>query len=319
MRHVTLGRTGLSVSVVGLGAGPVPALMTGDDAAAQREVVARALAVGINWIDTAAGYGEGRSEASLGRALRELGAADKMHVATKVRLTPADLVDAEGAVRHSLAASLDRLGLPTVTLLQLHNGVTPQRGQIAASLTPGDVLGPVRQALERVRRDGLVRFLGLTGTGTPEALGEVIDSGHFDTVQVPHHLLEPADAGLLARCRAHNMGVFAIRVFAGGALLGHPPSAHTLRTPYFPLAVYEEDRRRAARLEAVLGDEYSVKEIALRFALSGAATQVALVGLATPGQVEEVAELARRGPLPAGWLTRLSLPREPPTPEEGLR
>src|SRR5262245_48416339 len=108
MRTCVLGRTGLEVSVVGLGAGPVPALMTGDDSNTQRAVVARALEVGINWLDTAAGYGEGRSESSIGRALRELGAAERMHVATKVRLTPEDLADPEAAVRRSLAASLGR-------------------------------------------------------------------------------------------------------------------------------------------------------------------------------------------------------------------
>jgi aryl-alcohol dehydrogenase-like predicted oxidoreductase len=307
MEQRVLGRTGLSVSAVGLGAGPVPALMTGDDGEAQREVLARALAAGVNWIDTAAGYGDGRSEASVGRALRELGAQGRAHVATKVRLAPEDLGDAEGAVRRSLAASLGRLGLPAVTLLQLHNGITARRGEVAASLTPEDVLGPggVREALERVRADGLARFVGLTGTGDPAALAAVVGSGAFDTVQVPHHALAPADAGLLRACADRGVGVFAIRVFAGGALLGRPPSAHTLKTPYFPLALYEEDRRRAAAVEAQLGPGMSMKELALRFALSGPPPHVALVGLGAPGEVDEAAGLAARGPLPPGWLGRL--------------
>lgn len=307
MNYRVLGRTGLEVSVVGLGAGPVAGLMTGSDIAGQREVVARALAVGINWIDTAPGYGDGQSEASLGRALHELGALAKVHVATKVRLVPADLADVEGAVRRSLAASFARLGLSSVTLLQLHNAITPQRGDLAASLTPADVLEPggVREAFERVRVDGLVRFAGLTGTGEPAALGALIDSDAFDTIQIPHHVLAPANAGLLDRCRARQVGVFAIRVFAGGALLGQSPSAHTLKTPYFPLALYEEDRRRAADLETRLGVGIPLKELALRFALGGTAPQVALVGLASPDQVDEVADLASRGPLPREWLQQV--------------
>lgn len=296
MERRTLGRTGLSVSAVALGAGPVPALMTGDDATLQRAVLARALDVGITWIDTAAGYGDGRSEASLGRALADLGVADRFHVATKVRLTVDDLADPEKAVRRSLEGSLARLGVNAVTLLQLHNGLTLQRGAIAASLTPEDV-SRIVPALEAVRAAGLVRHLGLTGTGTPEALAEVIASGAFETIQVPHHLLAPADARLLA----HDLGVFAIRVFAGGALLDRPPSAHTLKTPYFPMALYEEDRRRAAAFAATLG-EMSLKELALRFALSGGPAQVALLGLATPDEVQEAADLAARGPLPPEWL-----------------
>lgn len=295
MRRVVFGRTGLAVSVVGLGAGPVPAVMTGDDPAAQRAVIARALDVGINWLDTAAGYGDGRSEAAIGRALRDLGAAGRVHVATKVRLTAADLADPEPAVRRSLAGSLERLGLPAVTLLQLHNGITAGRGDIAASLTPGDVLGGVLTALQRVRADGLTRFVGLTGTGTSEALAEVIDSGAFDTVQIPHHVLSPADGVVLARCANHGVGVFAIRVFAGGALLGRPPSPHTLKTPYFPLALYEDDRRRADALAATLGPGMTMKELALRYALSGTGPHVALVGLATPEEVDEAAAIVQAG------------------------
>src|SRR4051794_16148236 len=157
MRRCVLGRTKLDVSVVGLGAGPVPALMTGDDADAQAAVLQRALDAGVNWIDTAAGYGDGRSELGIGRALRQLGAAGRMHVATKVRLSVEDLADPEAAVRRSLAGSLGRLGLESVTLLQLHNGITARRGEIAASLTPQDILGRVREALDRVRADGLTR------------------------------------------------------------------------------------------------------------------------------------------------------------------
>jgi len=299
MQYRLLGRTQLQVSVVGLGCGPVPALMTGADTNRQRDVLARAIDAGINWIDTAAGYGDGQSETSIGRALRDLHVQDKVHVATKVRLTNADLDDIESAVRRSLAASLGRLGLSHVTLLQLHNGITAERGTIAASLSPDDVIGGVRDAFERVRADGLVRHIGLTGTGESAALSAVVESGAFDTVQIPHHVLGPADPEVLRRCQAHDMGVFAIRVFAAGALLGNEPSVHTLKTPYFPLALYEEDRRRAAELANRLGDTMTMKEMALRFALSSPLPHVALVGMAEPSQVDEVVELAMRGALPA--------------------
>ena len=72
MQYRTLGRTGINVSVISFGAGPVSGLMTGSDVNAQRDVVAAAIGAGINWFDTAPGYGAGSSETNLGRALSEI-------------------------------------------------------------------------------------------------------------------------------------------------------------------------------------------------------------------------------------------------------
>ena len=311
MQYRTLGRTGLQVSVVALGAGPVSGLMTGKDADRQAAVVQRALEVGINWIDTGAGYGQGQSEANLGRALQSLNAGNKLHVATKVRVTPDGCENPAEEVQRSVEESLNRLQLPQVTLLQLHNAITPTRGEEAASITPDDVLrrGGVLDACEGLRERGLVRFLGLTGTGRPESLRTVLNSGRIDTAQIPFHLLNPSagravpadsgetDFGLLFReCADRNLGLFAIRVFAAGALLGNPPSAHTKVTPYFPLALYERDCQRAQRIAARLGLP-SLKERALRYVLSQPAVTSAIIGFGNADEVSEAAALAGHGPL----------------------
>ncbi len=242
MHYRPLGNTGIQISALSFGAGPISTLMVGNDSPRQRQVVRQALDVGINWFDTAATYGQGQSEHNLGGVFRELGAASAVHVATKVRLTGKDLDDIRGAVRRSLAASLQRLQLPRVTLLQLHNSITRRRGDEPTSITPHDVLGPggVAEAFEQLQGDGLVQHLGLTGIGHPAALREVVGSGRFATMQVPFHLLNPS-AGhgvpedyeetnygeIIADCAAANMGVLAIRVLAGGALgRQSPQSAH---------------------------------------------------------------------------------------------
>ncbi|MBA4062466.1 MAG: hypothetical protein C0501_01930 [Isosphaera sp.] len=312
MMYRTLGGTKLRVSAVSFGAGPVSGLMTGADHAAQLATVRRAVEVGVNWFDTAAGYGDGSSEANLGRVLAGLGVADGVHVATKVRLPPEALTDAAGYVRRSVEASLARLRLPRVTLLQLHNGVTAHRGDELSSLTPGDVLGGVVEAFRLVCAEGLADFVGLTGTGRADAMREVIRSGAFDTVQVPFNVLNPsagvpwsadgeADYGnVIADCAAVGMGVFAIRVFAGGALLDRPPSAHTLKTPFFPLALYERDLARARRLRDRVAGRLPVSELAVRFALAHPAVSSAIVGFGSPGHVDEVAEMRLDEPPPPG-------------------
>lgn len=303
MNRRVLGRTGLRVSVVSFGAGPVSGLMTGGDTPLQRATVGRAIELGVNWFDTAAGYGDGLSEANLGRVLAELGAADRVHVATKVRVPPEHLDAPADAVARSVRQSLARLSLPRVTLLQLHNGITARRGEEADSATPLDVFRPggIRDALERVRADGLTQFLGLTGTGHPAALREVIRSGGFDTVQAPYNLLNPSagspappaegdtDYGnIFADCTAAGVGVFAIRVFAGGALLGQPPGAHTLKTQYFPLRLYERDAARAAELRERTGIALPMAVSATRFALGHAAVCSAILGFGSPADADEV-------------------------------
>ena len=317
MEHRPLGSTGLRLSTIAFGAGPVPATMTSRDAGAQVAVVARAIELGINWFDTAAGYGQGKSEAALGAALSALGAGDRVHVATKVRLADDDLADIGGAIRRSVGESLGRLRLPRVTLLQLHNSVTARRGEEPTSLTAADVLGRdgVADAFERLRAEGVVGHVGLTGIGQAGALREVIRSGRFATLQIPYNLLNPSagrampatfaetDYGnVMADCAERGMGVFAIRVLAGGALADQPPSAHTLKTPFFPLPLYERDRAAAARIGQTLPGGMTVPELAVRFALSHPSVSAAIVGFSSPGQVDEAVAWAARGALPSNFL-----------------
>jgi L-galactose dehydrogenase/L-glyceraldehyde 3-phosphate reductase len=310
MEHRRLGSTGLDVSALAFGAGPVPATMTSGDPDAQVAVVARAIERGVNWFDTAAGYGQGKSEAALGAALGRLGASDRVHIATKVRLAEDQLGDIAAAVSASVQSSLSRLGVRRVTLLQLHNSITARPGDEPTSITPADVLDHVLPAFDRLRRDGVVDHIGLTGIGDAVALRTVIRSGRFETLQIPYNLLNPSAGrsmlasfaetnygNVIADCAEMRMGVFAIRVLAGGALAGNAPSAHTLNTPFFPVALYERDRQRATDLAKVLPPGMSATEAAVRFALSHASVTSAIVGFSTPGQVDQAIEWADRGPL----------------------
>jgi L-galactose dehydrogenase/L-glyceraldehyde 3-phosphate reductase len=304
MNHRPLGATGINVSAIAFGAGPVPELMTGDDPDQQQRAVARAIDLGINWFDTAPGYGNGQSEKSLGAALAALGHPRQVHLATKVRLLAEDLNDIGGAVERSITASLARLKCQRLTLVQIHNAIAWRRGDEPNSITPQDVLGSggLLPALARLQRD----------------LREVIDSGALATMQRPYHLLNPSagrpmPAGfgetnfgnLISHCHERGVGVLAIRVFAGGALLHQAPSRHTHRTPYFPLPLYQRDLQHAARIGGALNGHLSLKEAALRFALSHRGVAAAIVGFGTVGHVEEAVAIAAAGPLSAKELSRL--------------
>jgi aryl-alcohol dehydrogenase-like predicted oxidoreductase len=333
MQFRRLGRTGIQVSALSFGAGPISTLMIGDDARRQREVISHAIQSGVNWFDTAATYGNGQSETSLGQALAELDARSRVHVATKVRLQGEDVHDIGGAVERSIEASLQRLALPRVTLLQLHNSVTAKRGDEPTSITPADVLGSqgVLRAVERLQSAGLVQHLGLTGMGQPAALREVVASGQFDTMQVPYHLLNPSAGweyrgrtaqpcygNIIADCARQDMGVFAIRVLAGGALVGNPPSPHTLKTPFFPLTLYERDAARARRLVEMFGEAESRASLAVRFAVSHPNIHSAIIGWGDVDQIDVALKALQGVPTRLNWddvLQALEQPSlSPPSP-----
>lgn len=308
MEYRILGRTGLRASAIAFGAGPVSGLMTGDDSEQQLATVHQAIQLGINWFDTAPGYGQGRSEAALGRCFRELQAVDSLHAATKYRFQPPDFSDITGAVRRSVEESLARLGLDRITLLQLHNGITQRRGDEPDSISPDDVLrsGGVLDAFRAVQSAGLVQLVGLTGTGQPDAMKKVIHSGEFDTMQTPYNLLNPSAGqvmsepfeefnygNIIADCTKQNMGVFAIRVFAGGAALGRAPSAHTLQTKYFPLSLYQRDLHRSAILAESFESPVARKRAAIRFALTNPQIHSAIIGFGKRAEVQEAIELCK--------------------------
>ena len=119
MERRILGKTGVEVAALGFGCGAVGGLMVRGTAADQERAVARALALGINYFDTAPIYGNGESEKNLGRVLKTL--RPSVVVGTKVRIPDEARGRAAQAVTASLEASLGRLGLERVDLLQLHN------------------------------------------------------------------------------------------------------------------------------------------------------------------------------------------------------
>ncbi len=278
MEYRVLGSTGIRVSAICFGAGPVSGWMAELTPEEQQRVVRRALDVGIKWFDTAAGYGNGLSEASLGTAFARLGLPPDVHLATKVRYMPEHFADIRRHTRDSFEGSLRRLRVRQVTLLQLHNAITSRREEEPTSITPQDVLGPggVLEAFQELRSEGRVRYLGLTGIEQAAALRAAVESG-----------------------------AFATRVFAAGALAGNPPSAHTLKTPFFPLALYQRDQRRAARLQKLLGLDRNLKTEAIRFVLSHSHVSAAIIGFREPWQIDEAAASLATGPLPAEVLKTL--------------
>lgn len=331
MEYRTLGRTGLRVSALGFGCGNVGGLMVRGAPAERERAAARALELGINYFDTAPSYGDGLSERHLGQALRALRA--EAYVGTKFRLEAGDLTDVPAAIGRSLEASLRRLGMERVDLLQLHNPIGAGRNGEAVRVRA--VLDEVVPALEALRRQGKIRFYGLTARGDTRALHEVVGAGGLDTAQVFYNLLNPSPGvavppgfpaqdfdRLLARTREQRMGVIVVRVLAGGALSGEL-ARHPVAVPAVdPIASgpdYASDVERARQLAVLVeeGHAASLVEAALRFPLGADAVSTVLLGYSSLEQLEYAAAAVAKGPLPGAAVDRLvafwkQLARTPP-------
>jgi aryl-alcohol dehydrogenase-like predicted oxidoreductase len=320
MRYRALGNTGLQVSELGFGCGAVGGILVRGEYRDMVRAVARAVELGLTYFDTASLYGNGLSEANLGRVLQELGAP--VVVGTKVRLRAAELEDIEGAVMASVEGSLKRLQRDRVDLIQLHNALFLERQPSGDGVGMRD-LEPILNAFRRLRTQGKVRFWGLNGLGETEALLQAVGSAEAATMQCCFNLLNPS-AGyaappgfpfqdyrqLLDRAAARGMGVIAIRVLAGGALSGTAERHVVAEQHVAPIATsadFAGDVARAQRFLPLITAGYadSLSEAAIRFALSKPGISTALVGLSSLDQLEEAARAAARGPLPAEALALL--------------
>jgi len=325
MQMRTFGRTGLQLSVLGFGCGAVGGFMVRGDPADQERVIARAIAAGVNYFDTAVQYGDGESEKNLGRVLQKLKPANVV-VGTKVRIPPSEFGRMTEVITISLEGSLARLGLDRVDIFHLHNPVTETGGGSALSVR--QVLGDVVPVFERLRQQGKIGFLGMTAIGDTAALRQVIDAGVVDSAQVVYNMLNPSAAEelpanypaqdygrLFDHTQGAGVGVVGIRVLAGGALSGSAerhPIAGPAPEPIGSAMRYDADVDRARRLIPLVEEGFaaSLTEAATRFALSHPTMGTILVGMATPQQFEDALAAVEQGPLPRAALDRLSTLRQ---------
>jgi aryl-alcohol dehydrogenase-like predicted oxidoreductase len=321
MDYRQFGRTGLTVSALGFGCGAVGGLLINGDRQEMVRVVARAVELGITYFDTARSYGDGVSEANLGRILEEL--KPTVLVGTKVQLVARDMEDIEQAVVDSVEGSLKRLRRDRVDLIQLHNGVALQR-RPERSWVGLDDLAPVVQAFQTLQQQGKVRHWGINGLGETEALHQAVASVGAGSVQCCFNLMNPSagvplDEGfayqnyrqLIDVAAANGLGVIAIRVLAGGALSGSVARHVNAARSVEPIATgrsFADDVQRSHVFQFLIQEGYagSLIEAAIRFVIGKAEVSTVLIGISDMAQLEQAVEYSTKGPLPAAALDRLN-------------
>ena len=212
MEYRQLGSSEVRVSVIGLGTNQFGGKV---DQEGVNAIMTAALDAGINFIDTADVYQEGRSEEMLGVALK--GQWDKVVLATKVGITPGGLHEVDASRQHiqeGVEASLRRLQTDHIDLYQIHRW---------------DENTPIEEtirALEDLIQSGKVRYIGASNYTAAQleqanALVELKGWTRFITVQNQYHMLErEIEKEMLPYCATHNIGVFPYFPLAGGFLTG---------------------------------------------------------------------------------------------------
>jgi D-threo-aldose 1-dehydrogenase len=315
MKHRPFGRSGIDVSEVVFGAGAVGGILIHKDDATKREAIRRAMAGGINWIDTAAQYGNGKSEEALGWLLPEAGATP--YLSTKFGLDVTNLKDIPAQIEERLNASLARLKRSSVDVLQLHNRIGRTAG--GRVMTVEQILGKngIADGLERLREKGLIRYMGITAIGETASVCEIIRSGRFDSAQVYYNLLNPSagrsmpDAwrgqnmnGIIDACRANGVAVMAIRIFGAGVIATDERTGRE-SVLLADTSVAEDERKTKAVFDAIGGGQGTRAQVALRFVLANPHVSCAVIGSAELHHIDEALQAAEMGPLPPDVLKRL--------------
>jgi aryl-alcohol dehydrogenase-like predicted oxidoreductase len=316
MQRRKLGRTGLDISELVFGGGWVGGILIDADDDTRRRAIRMALDGGINWIDTAASYGDGKSETALGWLLNEID--DKPYLSTKFRVRGERLHDIPGQIRESVEASLGRLRRDRVDLLQLHNPVgletTDTQLHIDEVLKPGGVA----DTLAALRDEGITDYVGFTAFGDTECCRRLAESGRFDTAQVYYNLLNPSagrkvpagwrahDFGcLIETCHAAGVGVLNIRVLAAGVIATEV--RHGRESPMYSRGsdMASEEARARTVVEALDGWPGTRAQAAIRFALDNPHVSGVLVGLAKLEHLDEAIAASKLPPLSAEIMARL--------------
>jgi aryl-alcohol dehydrogenase-like predicted oxidoreductase len=289
MEYRQLGRTGLRVSEIGYGAWGIGGSMW--IGAREDESVAalhRAIELGVNFVDTARGYGE--SERVVGSVLRE---HPDVLVATKVPpkngmwpapggLHPSETFPGDH-IRASLETSLKASGLDAFDILQFHVWSDEWVGH-------GDWL----ETIADLKQEGKIRFFGVSiNDYQPENALELVRSGAVDTVQVIYNAWhQQPESQLLPACVEHGVGVIVRVALDEGGLTGRITADSTFPDGDFRNTYFGGDRRAQVEqhVDALVRDlgitADELPDIALRYVLDDPAVSTVIAGMRTVRNVE---------------------------------
>lgn len=311
----TLGRTGLEVTVLGFGSAPLGDIYEVLDDATAIATVETAARAGVTLFDTAPLYGQGSAEHRVGTALRRRPPGSFV-LSSKVGrvLSPApagrirtsryvgglefNVTNDYGydAAMRSHEASLQRLGLPKVDMLLIHDADAWTHGPVEGPKRYAEAMGGAYRALEKLRSEKVIRGIGI-GVNDPVYAARYLTEGDFDCMLIAgrYSLLEqPALAELLPIAARKRVGVVLGGVFNSGILATGPIAGARYNYTPAPPEILEKVGRieRVCRAHGV-----PLATAAMHFCLGHGAVSSLALGAVAPAEVERnVAAMATKVP-----------------------
>ena len=221
MRYRRFGKTNLPLSVFSLGT------MRLASASAALQTVQRAIALGINHLETATGYGN--SEQYLGEALRSSLSVPRAQLYLTSKIPPTASAD---EMERTIDQSLERLGVNYLDALAIHGLNTEEH--LAWVTAPNGCMKAVRKAVN----DGRVRHIGFSTHGFLELILQAIATDQFEFINLHYTLFFQRNNAAIDLAQQKDMGVFIISPADKGGLLYTPsPMLEALCQPISPLAL----------------------------------------------------------------------------------
>ncbi|TAK07358.1 aldo/keto reductase [bacterium] len=300
MEYTVLGRTGLKVSVAGLGCGGPSRLGLRAKGTEKNAValVRQALDMGVNFLDTAETYG---TEEIVGKAIGGV-PRDKIVISTKKAFPLADPSDPTGEVRKSLEQSLRRLRTDYIDIYHAH-GVEP--GDYAYAST---TLLPV---LLKMRQEGKVRFVAISEAFVEDPahsmLQQALDNNHWDVVMAGFNILnQSARNRVFSKTLQENVGILVM--FAVRRALSQPGRLREVWAELVQKGLVDRDACNPAEpLDFLLkdGKASTIVDAAYRFCRYEPGVHVVLSGTGSSDHLKANIESLTKPPLPETVTARL--------------
>lgn len=291
MKYRKFGKTEMEVSEIGFGAWAIGGSWGPQNENDSLQALETAMDAGVNFIDTAAGYGNGKSERIIGDFLKTR--PDTVYVSTKTPPRPGNWPPSpydriedrypESYLRDNIEERLKNLKTESLDILLLHTWTRAWNDNPVAL-----------EILQKIKSEGLVRNIGIS---TPEhdqnCVIQLMREGLIDAVQVIYNIFEQEPAAqLLPVAKETNTGIIVRVAFDEGVLTGKYKGDEKFKEDDFRSRYFQGDRlergvkRTNAIKEEFRDSGYSMPELALKFALTHEAVSTVIPGIRNKSQAE---------------------------------